>query len=528
MSPEARTLLLVVDDHETARYAKSRVLRQAGYEVLEAGNATDAVRLVHELGPRLVVLDVQLPDESGWDVCRRLKADPATARVLVLQVSATFVADADTVRALEGGADACLTEPIDSNVLVATVRSLLRAREAEDALRSALAREYAAREAADAANRAKDLFLATLSHELRSPLGTILTWAALLKEDRLAPQTRQRALDAIERNARLQVRLIDDLLDVSRVISGKMRLELGTVDLSAVLEGALETIRPLAAAKDISVECHYEPPSGPLFGDEPRLQQVVWNLLSNAVKFTSPGGHVQVSVVRRGSQVEIRVRDDGRGIEPEFLPHIFERFRQADSSSTRTAGGLGLGLAIVRHLVELHGGTVTAESPGPGRGSTFRVMLPLPVFPAALLPTAADPSMARTDAPGDLSGVRVLLVDDEDDSREAVAAVLRVAGGNVRTVASVAEAFAAVDQEVPDVIVSDIAMPVADGFALIRQLRARPAERGGSCPAVALTAYGGTRDLGQVLAAGFTAHLHKPVDPAQLTGTVQRLAAIHS
>jgi signal transduction histidine kinase len=522
MNAPDRTLILVVDDQETGRYVKARVLRAAGFEILEAGTGRDALRIVHELGPRVVVLDVQLPDTNGWDVCRQLKADPSTANVLVLQVSATFVEEADTVRALEGGADACLTEPIDGAVLVATVRALLRAREAEDALRGALTREYAAREAADAANRAKDEFLATLSHELRSPISTILTWAALLKEDRLAPTARERALDAIERNARLQVRLIDDLLDVSRVISGKLRLDMAPVDPGAVLQAALEMIAPAAHGKGVTVSSRVEPGTGALYGDDYRLQQVVWNLLNNAVKFTPRGGRVEVVVARREASVEIRVSDTGRGIEPEFLPHIFERFRQADSSSTRSAGGLGLGLAIVRHLTELHGGSVTAESAGMDRGSTFCVRLPVPALVPAL--ELAAPREPVTTAAGDLAGMRVLLVDDEDDAREALSTVLRVAGATVISRASVVEALAALDHELPDVIVSDIAMPNQDGLDLIRHLRERPPERGGTCPAIALTAYGGMRDLGQAMEAGYQAHLRKPADPVQLTGAILRLA----
>jgi len=428
------------------------------------------------------------------------------------------------VRALEGGADACLTEPIDPAVLVATVRALLRARKAEDALRGALSREYAAREAADAANRAKDEFLATLSHELRSPISTILTWAGLLKQDRLAPSARERALEAIERNARLQVRLIDDLLDVSRVISGKLRLEMAPVDPAAVLGAVLEMITPVAESKGVTVISRVELGAGPLYGDDSRLQQVVWNLLSNAVKFTPQDGRVEVVIARRDTSIEICVSDTGRGIDPAFLPHIFERFRQADSSSTRSAGGLGLGLAIVRHLIELHGGSVTAESAGVDRGATFRVRLPVP----ALRPSAEPPAQeaAITTRPGDLAGIRILLVDDEDDAREVLGTVLRVAGATVRPTSSVSEALGSLDDELPDVIVSDIAMPNEDGLDLIRRLRERPPERGGATPAIALTAYGGTRDLGAAMEAGYQAHLRKPADPVLLTGTILRLATL--
>ncbi|HZP40218.1 MAG TPA: ATP-binding protein, partial [Candidatus Binatia bacterium] len=362
-TPEPQAVL-VVDDNELARYGKSRILRRAGFDVSEAATGEEAMRSVAARPPRLVVLDVNLPDIDGWEICRRIKADPATASVLVLQVSATYVREEDTVRALEGGADACLTEPIEGPVLVATVKALLRARQAEDALRDALAREQAAREAAEAANRTKDEFLAALSHELRSPLTAILTWVTLLRGSGLDEERKARALDTIERNTRLQAKLIDDLLDVSRIISGKMRLDVALVDLVRVVEDPLEAVRPAAEAKGVALEALVDAGIGPVLGDAGRLQQVVWNLLSNAVKFTPKGGRVRVSLGEAGSQARIRVSDSGRGIEPEFLPHVFERFRQADSSTTRAEGGLGLGLAIVRHLVELHGGTVEVESPG--------------------------------------------------------------------------------------------------------------------------------------------------------------------
>jgi CheY-like chemotaxis protein len=294
------------------------------------------------------------------------------------------------------------------------------------------------------------------------------------------------------------------------------------VDPGAVLEAALEMIAAAAQAKGVTLASRVEPDAGALYGDDSRLQQVVWNLLNNAVKFTPAGGRVEVVVARRDTTVEIRVSDTGRGIEPAFLPHIFERFRQADSSSTRSAGGLGLGLAIVRHLTELHGGTVTAESPGPDLGATFRVRLPVPALRPSVEAAARESIMATR--PGDLAGMRVLLVEDEDDAREALGTVLRVAGATVRGAASVAEALAALDGEVPDVIVSDIAMPDQDGLDLIRHLRERPAEHGGTCPAIALTAYGGARDLGHAMEAGYQAHLRKPADPVQLAATILRLA----
>src|SRR6185503_414866 len=328
-------------------------------------------RLVEERDPRLVVLDVHLPDRDGWSICQALKADPKTASILVLQVSATFVTDGDRVRALDGGADACLTEPLEGPVLVATVRALLRARKAEDALREALAREQAARSIAETANRSKDEFLALLSHEVRTPLGAILSWVTLLRQHHPDADVLEQGLEAIERNTRVQVRLIEDLLDVSRIVTGKLRLDLALVDLALLIEGALESVRPAAIAKGIRVDTFLDPALGSMLGDPTRLQQVLWNLISNAVKFTPKGGWIEIRAERRDSLAVVEFTDSGQGVDAAFLPFIFDRFRQADSSTTRREGGLGLGLAIVRHVVELHGGTVSAHSDGIGQGSTF-------------------------------------------------------------------------------------------------------------------------------------------------------------
>ena len=518
-------LILVADDNETARYGKVRTLRKAGFEIAEAATGEETLRLVAELKPRLVVLDVQMPDLSGWEVARRLKASPETASTVILQVSATHVRDEDTVRSLEGGADAALTEPLDPPVLIATVRALLRTRQAEDALRDALNREQAARAIAESANRTKDEFLATLSHELRSPLGAILTWVTLLRAGRVDSGRTPYALEAIERNTRLQVKLIDDLLDVSRIISGKMQLDIGLVDLGAVILAAIESMRPAAEAKGVRLSTPSAPPFGPVSGDSSRLQQVIWNLLSNAVKFTPKGGQVEVHLDTEESRARIRVIDTGRGIEPAFLPHIFERFRQADSSSTRAEGGLGLGLAIVRQLVELHGGTVVAESGGTGQGTTFTVLLPLPAV--RLTPkhiTARELAQPRpaVAASRELDGVRVLVVDDERDAREAVAAVLEEFGAQITPVGSVQEARAALDGgSVFDLVVSDIAMPREDGYALIRAVR----ERDGAAhtPALALTAYAGTDEQHRAFGAGYDNYLAKPVAARDLIGAVREL-----
>ena len=516
-----KSLLLLVDDEESNRYTKARVLRHAGFEVVEAGSAGEGLRLLKERSPRLVILDVKLPDMHGWDVCRLIKQDPETSSVLVLQTSATFVSDADTVKALEAGADGCLTEPIEPPVLVATVRALIRARLAEDALRDALAREQVARVAAEAANTTKDEFLATLSHELRSPLGGVLTWVAVLRSGRLDPKKVAHAHEAIERSARLQMRLIDDLLDVSRIISGKMVLDIGLVDLGDVIESACENGRATAEAKDIGFSCTVGPGLGLLSGDAGRLQQIVWNLVNNAVKFTPRGGRVDLRVERDGPEVRLTVADTGQGIEPAFLPHVFERFRQADSSSTRPHTGLGLGLAIVRHLVELHGGTVAAQSGGLGHGTTFTVRFPVAQTGGAVARRSVSGARTGTVPLPTMSGLRVLVVDDERDARDAIATVLELCGAEVIAVSSVADAMASLAQSTPDAIVSDIAMPTEDGFALIRQLRG---DAGSGVPALALTAYASAADQRRILAAGFDAYLTKPIDANELVETVARLA----
>ncbi|MEW6270755.1 MAG: response regulator [Thermodesulfobacteriota bacterium] len=519
-----RATILVVDDDEAHRYAKVHTLRRAGFEVHEAARGMDALRLIAERPPRLVVLDVNLPDLSGWEVCRRLKREPETATIPVLQMSASYVTEADTVRALEGGADACLTEPIEPPVLIATVRALLRARRAEEELRDALAREQAARAAAEAASRTKDDFLATLSHELRSPLNAILSWVRLARTDRLDTEKQKHALEVIERNTRLQMRLIEELLDVSRIVSGKMRLELELVDVAPLVHTALESIRPLAEEKEIVVGTAIDPRVAPIAADAYRVQQVFVNLLSNAVKFTPPGGRVDVAVRDEDSHTVISIKDTGRGIAPAFLPHIFERFRQGDASTTRGAGGLGLGLAIVRHLVDLHGGSVAAESAGVDKGSTFTVHLPIAKAHTGRTQGAHAIALPRTstEAP-DLSGLRILLVDDEADAREAISFALQQYGARVRQSASVEQAIRLLEAEPPDMIISDIAMPGEDGYALVQRIRESSNADVGRLPIIALTAYSSLDDRQRIAKAGFDLQLAKPVEPGHLAAAVGRL-----
>ena len=391
-----------------------------------------------------------------------------------------------------------------------------------------LVSEMRAREEAEKANRMKDEFLATLSHELRTPLTPIIGWTAMIRAGQIDTTNLDSALESIERSAKSQGRLIDDLLDVSRIASGKLQLDFRPVHVAPLIEAAVEAARPSAEAKEVSIETALDTQTGFVSGDLERLRQVVSNLLNNAVKFTPGGGRVEVRLVRDGSHAEVTVSDTGQGISPEFLPHVFDRFRQADSSTTRRHGGLGLGLSIVRDLVEMHGGTIRAESFGEGLGATFTVRLPMVTAGAgsdeierrqALLPD--DVGMY---APPSLSGLRVLAVDDEPNTRELLSAVLRQYGAEVRVTASTVEALKTLVSWRPDVLIADIEMPGEDGYSLIGKVRALPEGEGGQTPAVALTAYARAEDRMRALLAGYQVHVPKPVTPGDLAAVVAGLA----
>jgi signal transduction histidine kinase/ActR/RegA family two-component response regulator len=393
-----------------------------------------------------------------------------------------------------------------------------------------LRKERLAREAAEAADRTKDEFMAVVSHELRTPLNAVYGWARILQSGKLTDEARiARATDAIVRNADVQVQLIDDLLDLSRITSGKMRLDVLPVELPVVLQAAVDAVRPAAGAKGMQIDTVVDPNVRPMNGDPGRLQQVVWNLLMNAVKFSPDGARVELRLQRVDAHVEIVVSDTGKGIAPEMLPHVFERFRQADSSSTRAHGGLGLGLALVKHLVELHGGTVAAHSDGPGRGATFTVKLPFslaaPVAALAMRRAGSAPSAGAPSGTVRLDGVRVLVVDNDAEAVALADAVLAAAGAEVKTCLGAAEGFDLLCRWRPDVLLSDIEMPGEDGYSLIHRVRSLAADQGGATPAIALTAYARPRDRERSLRAGFSVHLPKPVDPAELTAVVAGVAA---
>jgi PAS domain S-box-containing protein len=458
-------------------------------------------------------------DPFAYAFRERRVADLARDTVLVARSGAEFPIEGCVapIRARRG-------EP---RGVVLVFRDIRDRRRVEEERATLLASERAARAEAEEASRAKDEFIATLSHELRTPLNSVLGWARLLRLGKLDAAGVTRAVEAIERGATTQAQIVDDLLDMARIVRGQLRLDVRPVELVPVLEAAIDTVRPAAAAREIEIAAVLEPRAGAVAGDPGRLQQVAWNLLTNAIKFTPPGGRVEVRLSRRAEAVELTVRDTGSGIPPEFLPHVFERFRQGDSSTTRAHGGLGLGLAIVRHLVEAHGGAVAAESAGPGQGSTFTVTLPL--FQQRVRAREVEPPRAPVRPPpplrpASLDALHVLVVDDDHDTLEVVKQLLEHAGADVTAAASADEALAAVARAIPDVIVSDIGMPGQDGYELIRRLRGLAKDRGGAIPAAALTAFTQSDHRQQALAAGFQLYLAKPIEPDELTAAVAKLA----
>ncbi|MFN6479496.1 response regulator [Nostoc sp. DedQUE07] len=655
---EPRVTILHVDDNEANRYVVTRILQNAGFSVVEAATGAAGLEAIVNFQPDLIILDVQLPDISGFEVCRQIKANPETAFIPVLHLSASFVQSQDKAEGLDSGADAYLVQPVEPIELLATLRSLLRIRRAEEAALSsarewqttfdsmndgvslvdqegrimrcnrammqlfnkpsheilgyahhelmgaklgigdgtcfrrakqthqrqvlefqsqerwfaktidpvldrdgnltgavfilsditerkraeALLQEQNDRlnqlmislqqqtEQAQQANRIKDEFLAVLSHELRSPLNPILGWAKILQKSHQDAAKTQYALETIERNAKLQAQLIEDLLDVSRILQGKLALNTVPVGLTFTIKAALETVRLAAEAKSIQIQTIFEPNVGQVLGDSGRLQQVVWNLLSNAIKFTSQGGRVEVRLEtiedevdsRAAKYTQITVSDNGRGISGDFLPYVFDYFRQADGTTTRKFGGLGLGLAIVRHLVELHGGTVQAASPGEGQGAVFTVKLP-PIA-ASKLNQVNTADRDRSDF--NLNGLQALLVDDNKDSREFIAFVLEQYGVQVTEADSAHDALNNLMQAKFDLLISDIGMPDMDGYTLIRQIRKQSPEQGGEIPAIAVTAYAGEIDRQQALAAGFQQHISKPIEQELLIQAILTIVKV--
>ncbi len=465
------------------------VARVTEADLMAEAQNTDQLRIFQRLAPRSVMIV------------------PLIGRERVL--GALTLAVTESSRRYDR-ADLALAEAVARQLTVALEAAKLR-HDAE-----------AARSAAESANRAKDEFLATLSHELRNPLNAMLGWARLIESGNLDEEQARRAVHIILRNVNAQVRLVDDLLDMSSVVSGRMRLSLQVVDLRDVIEEVLDSVRPGAAAKGLRLHALLESPGAPISGDPDRLRQVVWNLLSNAVKFTPRGGSVEITAQRVRSHAEIIVADTGQGITADLLPYIFDRLRQGDSSTTRAHGGTGIGLALVRHLVELHGGNVFAESAGEGHGATFVVKLPLMVAEIREHPIA--PQETPSSAGVSLAGVRVLVVDDDPATVDLVVAMLVQSAAAARGAESVAAALRTIAQWRPDVLLSDIEMPGEDGYTLIRKVRALAPDAGGKTPAVALTAFSRPEDRIRSFRAGFSIHLSKPVDPNELIAVIANLA----
>lgn len=641
MDAERGELVVVVDDNPATQYSTGRVLRSAGFHVETASTGREALDQARRLRPELIVLDINLPDIDGFEVCRILRDDEALRRTPVVYLSATFVDDIDKAQGVDAGADGYLTHPVEAPVLIGTVRALLRARRAEDAVQDSEARfaavfenalngiailsddlvfidanpslcgilgrprdgvvgrhlsafagkehqtelaamttrlreagswrgtagvlgaqgqhvdlewnvsayavphlrlavvsditdrlrmeaererllesERLARLDAEKANRVKDEFLAALSHELRTPLNAIVGFSRLLQRSpTVVNDDRTLAhVNAIERNAWVQAQLISDLLDISRITSGKLQLERRSMHAAEVVEAALTSIEAAARAKRVTLVTALDRDLGPVWWDPSRFQQVVWNLVDNAVKFSAVGGVVTVRLQASGADVALDVIDTGQGISADFLPHVFDRFRQEDATSTRGHGGLGLGLAIVHQLVSAHGGTIVAASDGEGRGSTFSVRLPRRPEECAPAGGAATSAAAETS----LAGCRVLVVDDNDDARSLLTQLLGSVGARVVEVSSAAAALTALPSFDPHVIISDLAMPHRDGFDLIRQIRAL-GRSGADLPAVALSASGRVQDHERAVQAGYQLHVAKPPDPEALLAAVARL-----
>jgi len=563
--------VLVVEDSPTQARLLRLILEAEGFTVDVAADGQAGLTRLAEAPFDLVLSDVLMPGLTGFELCRMIKADPALSHVPVVLVT-TLRDPLEIVQALEVGADTFIRKPYEPDALVVRLRSLLarrahatdvaatprRRREDDPSFRmeavfngktisvpgngdqilrlllgtfedvvraNTLLREReeelsVAKQALEEAARMKDIFFATLSHELRTPLTAIVGWVHILKEGQTDPAVVRRAVETIERNLDVQNTLIADLLDVSRIVSGKLDLEMTPLDLPALVRASVDSARPTAAANGITLEVVLSAISSPISGDPARLQQVIANLLTNSMKFTPRAGRVAVRLSQHASNAVLTVADSGSGIRPEVLPFVFEQFRQASAADTR-AGGLGLGLAIVKHIVELHDGTVTAASAGAGQGATFTVTLPLNKgAESAAVTVAGGTSVA--DAP--LAGLRIVVVDDQEDSRDLIDFLLTQQGAVVTGAASAAEAFAAVKGHPPDVLLSDIEMPDENGYAFIKRVRALGREDGGAVPAAAMTAHGSREDRDRALAAGFQRHLPKPFQPADLFALVGDLA----
>ena len=497
----AQETVLVIDDNESQRYAKTRILQAGGFRTLESATGLGGVELARTQKPGLVLLDIKLPDIDGFEVCRRLREDPETVSIAIVQITASYERPEHAVRGLEGGADTFLVAPVDPTVLVATVRAMLRLRRAETALREA--------------DRRKDEFLAVLAHELRNPLAPLRTSLALFERSKLADPMLQSARAIMERQISQMVRLIDDLLDVSRINQQKLELRKTNTTIAEILDSAVETSRPgIEAARH---QLLLQTPSEPirLYADKLRLAQVFANLLSNSSKYTAPGGQIRVVVRTTGDMVEVSVNDTGIGIDAEELPRVFDMFAQLRrDTELPDRGGLGIGLALVRRLVELHGGAVAADSAGPGKGATFTVTLPLGRAPVSATPPAARVADDRQDR-----AKRVLVVDDNTDAATSLALLLEGMGHKVIMAHDGEHAVGVARSFHPQVIFMDVAMPRVDGLEAARRIRTE--EWGKDVVICALTGFGQADDRERSREAGITHHLVKPIEPRDLEGILR-------
>ncbi len=513
----------LVDDSPLERELARRVLSEEyAVEVFDDGPPV-LERLAAGERPDVLVLDWHMPQMSGLEVCRFLRQQYDEASLPILVLTATGGQD-DLLEGLSAGANDFVTKSFDPAELRARVGTLARAKLLHDSLKRTELATRRARDAADEANRAKDVFLATVSHELRTPLNSILGWARLLSEGSLDPEGLRRGLATIQRNAQIQVQLIEDILDTTRAISGKLHLELATVDLGHVARAAFDAVKPSADAKHLEMALSVEETSLRLRGDVDRLQQAIGNLLANAVKFTPTGGKVSLNVSKDDGALFVRVLDTGKGIAPQFLPHVFDRFRQEDDAATRRHAGLGLGLALVRHIVTAHGGLVKASSAGEGKGASFAISLPsddarLSRTGESDRPSPSPSAVNHTLPIGLLANIKILVVEDDEDARDLLVTVLRQQGAQVEQAGSADEALARLPGFGADVLLSDIGLPGEDGYALIRAVRARGI-LSEQLPAIALTAYARREDQRLALEAGFQAHVAKPVEPAVLVAAV--------
>jgi signal transduction histidine kinase len=556
--PRAR--ILIVDDLPEKLLVYRTLLEDLDAQIVEAHSGTEALKRVLEGEFAVLLLDVNMPDIDGLETANLVRRHKNGRHTPIIFIT-SYADEMQTARGYELGAVDYILSPVIAPVLRTKVRVFVDLYEARVALalsnqeletrvtertgelqksnerlqaeiaerlraeaerEALLAREKVLRAEAEELSRLKDEFLATMSHELRTPLNAIFGWITLLRTRRLDEATQERALETIERNARAQKRLIEDLLDVSRIVTGKVALELVTVDPRRVVEAALETMHPAAQAKGLKIVPLLDIGAGTVRGDFARLQQIVCNLLSNAIKFTDTGGQVEVCLARRNGEVEISISDSGQGIKPEFLPLVFDRFRQEDGSISRRHGGLGLGLAIVRHLVELHAGSVDAQSAGEGKGAKFLVRLP--AREANLLPRVTEVPSNGIVSAAMLMGVRLLVVDDDPGARELISGMLEGFGAQVSVAESGQAALSLLFAQRPDVLIADLGMPGMDGYALIEQVRALDPDFGGLTPAVAVTAYASPQDRLRALQAGYQNHVAKPVEAEELAIVIASLA----